>query len=128
MATRQKVMVVDDEYDIVHIIRKHLEKWGFSVDTYTNPLYALQMFKDNPDRYSVLMTDIAMPEMRGSRLANLMLEVKADLKVIIMTAYEIDPEDIAVNLPIISHDDILKKPFSMVQVCDTVKRKLQAAH
>lgn len=121
-------MVVDDEYDIVHIIRKHLEKWGFSVDTYTNPLYALQMFKDNPDRYSVLMTDIAMPEMRGSRLANLMLEVKADLKVIIMTAYEIDPEDIAVNLPIISHDDILKKPFSMVQVCDTVKRKLQAAH
>ena len=128
MATRQRIMVVDDEYDIVHVIRRHLEKWGFSVDTFTNPLYALQVFKDNPDRYSVVLTDLAMPEIRGSRLANMMLEVKPNVKVIIMTAYEIEPQDIAINLATMTHDEILKKPFSMVEVCDAVRKQLRAAN
>lgn len=121
-------MVVDDEYDIVHVIRRHLEKWGFSVDTFTNPLYALQVFKDNPDRYSVVLTDLAMPEIRGSRLANMMLEVKPDVKVIIMTAYEIEPQDIAINLATMSRDEILKKPFTMLEVCGAVKKQLRAAN
>ena len=128
MATRQRIMVVDDEYDIVHVIRRHLEKWGFSVDTFTNPLYALQVFKDNPDRYSVVLTDLAMPEIRGSRLANMMLEVKPDVKVIIMTAYEIEPQDIAINLATMSRDEILKKPFTMLEVCCAVKKQLRATN
>lgn len=121
-------MVVDDEFDIVHVVRRHLEKWGYSVDTFTNPLYALQVFRSSPDRYSVVLTDLAMPEMRGTRLANLMLEAKPTINVIIMTAYEIEPEDIALNLPIVTRDEILKKPFSMNEVCSRVKKKLQAKH
>jgi two-component system, cell cycle response regulator CpdR len=128
LASRQRIMVVDDEYDIVHVIRRHLEKWGFSVDTFTNPLYALQVFKDNPDRYSVVLTDLAMPEIRGSRLANMMLEVKPDVKVIIMTAYEIEPQDIAINLATMSRDEILKKPFTMLEVCGAVKKQLRATN
>ncbi|HKU50505.1 MAG TPA: response regulator [Nitrososphaera sp.] len=128
MASSQKIMVVDDDYDICHIVRKQLEKWGYSVDTFTNPVYALQVFRDNPKMYSLVVTDLAMPEMRGSRLANLMLELKPSLNVIIMTAYEIAPEDIAVNLTVITHDEILQKPFSITQICGAVKKKLQAAH
>jgi DNA-binding response OmpR family regulator len=62
-------MIIDDEYDIVHIVRKHLENWGYSVDTFTDPLFAFQMFKDNPDRYSIILTDIRMPEISGIALA-----------------------------------------------------------
>ncbi|TLY01201.1 MAG: response regulator, partial [Thaumarchaeota archaeon] len=72
MSDNRKIMVVDDEYDIVHVVRRHLEKWGFSVDTFTNPLFALQMFKDNPDRYSVALLDIRMPELNGIALAKMM--------------------------------------------------------
>lgn len=120
-------MVVDDEYDIVHIIRRHLEKWGFSVDTFTNPLYALQIFKDNPDRYSVVLTDLGMPEIRGTRLAKKMLEIKADVKIIVMTAYDIDPQDLNLNLGTITRGEILKKPFSMIEVCGAVKKQLRSA-
>jgi DNA-binding NtrC family response regulator len=122
-----KIMVVDDEYDIVHIVRKHLERWGYSVDTYTNPAFALQIFRDSPNRYSMILTDIRMPEMSGVTLASLMRKVKPDVKIVIMTAFEVEPDDLVMNLPTITHEDILKKPFSLVQICDAVKRQLTNA-
>lgn len=118
-------MVVDDEYDIVRIVQRHLERWGFDVDTFTNPLYALEIFKKNSGRYSVILTDINMPEMRGTALARLMQRVKPDTKVVIMTAYEIEPEDLSINLPTITHDQILKKPFSLLEICGAIKKQLQ---
>lgn len=120
-----RIMVVDDDYDIVHVVRRHLEKWGLSVDTFTNPLFALQMFKDNPGRYSVALLDIRMPEMSGIALAELMLKAKPDAKIVIMTAYEIVAEDMKHSLPTISRDDILKKPFTLIQVCNAVKKQLK---
>ena len=120
-------MVVDDEYDIVHIVRRYLERWGFSVDTYTNPAYALQIFRGNPERYSVILTDIMMPEMSGVTLATQMRKIKPDVKIVIMTAYEIEPDDLAMHLPTITHDDILKKPFNLIQICEAVKRHLSLA-
>lgn len=122
-----RIMVVDDDLDIVHIVRKYLEKWGFSVDTFTNPLFALQMFKDNPDRYSVALLDIRMPEISGVGLAALMLKAKPDAKIIIMTAYDIFAEDLKQSLPSIKHGDILKKPFTMIQVCTAVKKHIKTS-
>ena len=118
-------MVVDDEYDIVHVVRRYLERGGFSVDTFTNPLYALEMFKQKPDRYSTLLTDINMREIRGTALGRAMKQVKPSLNVIIMTAFDIEPEDLAINLPAIKHGDILRKPFTMNQVCAAVQKNMQ---
>jgi DNA-binding response OmpR family regulator len=118
-------MVIDDEYDIVHVVRRHLEKCGFDVDTFTNPLYALEMFKQKPDRYSTILTDINMREIRGTALARVMKQLRPSLNVIIMTASEMGPEDLAINLPTIKQDDILRKPFTMDQVCCAVQKHLK---
>lgn len=120
-------MAVDDEFDIVFIIRRYLEKWGFEVDTFTNPQYALEIFKANPERYSLLLTDIRMPEMSGIRLAKLVQEIKPSMKVVIMTAYEVAPSELNEHLPTITHDDILRKPFKLLQICAAVKKQLQSA-
>jgi DNA-binding response OmpR family regulator len=118
-------MAVDDEVDIVFIIRRYLEKWGFSVDTFTDPNFALQTFKAHPDRYSLALLDIRMPEMSGIQLASLMLKVKPSMKVVIMTAYEVEPEDLELNLPTIKRNDILRKPFVLVQICNAVKKHIK---
>ncbi|HEY3094681.1 MAG TPA: response regulator [Nitrososphaera sp.] len=120
-----RIMVVDDEVDIVFIIRRHLEKWGFDVDTFTDPQFALQTYKDHADRYSVALVDIRMPEMSGIDLANRMLKVKPEMNVVIMTAFEVEPDELALNLPMVKRDDILKKPFTLVQVCNAVKKQLK---
>jgi CheY-like chemotaxis protein len=112
LSDKGRVMVIDDDFDIVYIVRRYLQKWGYEVDTFTNPLYALQIFRENPERYFIVLTDIRIPEMTGTRLAKLMQEIKPNVKVIIMTAYEVEPDDLAYNLPMIKHDDILRKPFT----------------
>jgi CheY-like chemotaxis protein len=120
-------MVVDDEYDVLYIVRRHLEKWGFEVDTFSDPYHALQVFKQNQDRYSLVLTDIRMPEMSGIALAAMILKVKPDCKIVIMTAFEILADELKISLPTIKHDDILQKPFTQNQVCNAVKKHLQAA-
>jgi len=120
-------MVVDDEFDIVMIIRRYLEKWGFEVDTFTNPAYAYEVFRANSERYSLLLTDIRMPEMTGIRLAKLVQEIKPSMKAVIMTAYELTPADLSEHLPSISHDEILQKPFRLLQICTAIKKQLQTA-
>jgi len=122
-----KILVVDDEFDIVFIVRKHLEKWGYSVDTFTDPTNAYKAFKNNPTNYSMAILDIRMPEMSGITLAAMIKKIKPDFKVVIMTAFEILAEDLEVSLPTINRDDILRKPFSMTEVCGSVKRHLQTA-
>jgi len=127
MAKSHKIMVVDDEFDIPHIVRRYLEKWGFSIDIFTNPLYAYQQFKKNPDAYSVIILDIQMPEMNGVELAAMMLKAKPDAKIIIMIAYEITAAELMASLPKIKSDDILRKPFRLMQICNAVKKRMQTA-
>ena len=120
-----RIMAVDDEVDIVFVIRRYLEKWGFGVDTFTDPIYALETFKAHPGRYSIAFLDIRMPEMTGITLANRMLKIKPDMNIVIMTAYEVTPDELHEHLPTISHNDILQKPFRLVQICGAVKKHLE---
>ena len=127
MAMRHRIMVVDDEYDVLYIVRRHLEKWGFEVDTFSDPYHALQVFKQDQDRYSLVLTDIRMPEMSGIALAAMILKVKSDCKIVIMTAFEILANELKSSLPTLKNDDILQKPFTQTQVCNAVKKHLHAA-
>ena len=128
MSSRYKIMVIDDEFDILQIIRRYLEKWGFSVVTFSNPLLALQQFKDDPNAYSVVLLDIRMPELSGVALAAMMQKVKPDVKLIIMTAFEIFADDLKLSLPLIKSNNILRKPFKLVEICTAVKKQLQITH
>ena len=124
MSNHRKIMVVDDEIDILFIVRRYLEKWGYEVDTFSDPLHALQIFQANPDRFMLVLTDVRMPEMTGIQLAHLMLKVQPDTKIVIMTAYDISPNEFGLQLPTITHQDILQKPFKLAQVCGAVKKQL----
>ena len=63
MLKMKKILIVDDEPDVTITLRKVLEKNGFIVDSYENPLLALDNFK--PHYYDLLILDIKMPEMNG---------------------------------------------------------------
>jgi DNA-binding response OmpR family regulator len=127
MPEHGKIMAVDDESDILIIVRRHLELWGFSIDTFTNPLHALKEFKARPDAYSVVLLDVRMRKMSGLELAKMMRQTKPDVKIVLMTAFEVFAEDLKISLPNINSDDILRKPFSVTQVCEAVKRQLHTA-
>ena len=60
---KNRVLLVDDEPDVVYLVKKSLERNGFVVDAYTDPLLALQNFKGGV--YSLLLLDIKMPKTNG---------------------------------------------------------------
>lgn len=119
------VMVVDDEPDILKVVEIALVRWGYKVDGFTDPERALKQFKDHPSKYSLIITDVRMPTMSGVEFARNAKRIRPDIKVLVMTAFEVDQE-LKVALPSIERD-FLQKPFHTAEVCAAVKRCLLAA-
>lgn len=125
MASEHRIMIVDDEIDILTIVRRILEKWAFEVDTFSNPLNAYEVFKSNPKRYALALIDLRMPEISGISLAVMLRKIRKDIKIIIMTAYDISINDIQSDAPELKPLSILRKPFVQKQICDAVKKQVQ---
>lgn len=118
-------MIVDDEIDILTIVRRILEKWGFEVDTFSNPLNAYEVFKSAHKRYALALIDLRMPEINGIALAVMLRKIRKDIKIMITTAYDISINDIQADAPELKPLSILRKPFVQKQICDAVKKQVQ---
>ena len=79
-------MLVDDEPDIVYLVKKGLGRKGLEVDAYTNPLLALQNFKSS--LYFLLVIDIKMPKIDGIELFNKIEKEDNKVKICFFSASE----------------------------------------
>ena len=79
-----KILVVDDEQDIVFTLKTILNEAGFSVDAFTNPSVAFEMFR--PEKYELIILDIRMPGINGFELYMKLLEQDSSIKVLFLTA------------------------------------------
>ena len=79
-------MLVEDELDIVYLVTTGLERKGFAVDCYIDPVLALQNFKDG--LYHLLILDIKMPKMGGIELFNRIEKEDDKVKVCFFSASE----------------------------------------
>ena len=59
----KRVLLVDDEPDLNLTLKMVLEENGFKVDSFTDPLLALENFKEQDGMYDMIILDIKMPEM-----------------------------------------------------------------
>jgi CheY-like chemotaxis protein len=84
-------LLVDDEYDIIRLVRMVLESKGFLVDAYTDPIFALSDFEEG--LYDLLLLDIRMPEMNGLELYQKMKQIDSNAKVCFITASELFYEE-----------------------------------
>jgi DNA-binding NtrC family response regulator len=127
MSDVPRIMVVEDEEDLLKMVEIYLRRWGFTVDGFTSPTEALEHFEKNHAIYSLVLTDIRMPEMTGLELAGFVNKIKPDIKVILMTAFDISQRDLETTLPIVEYSSILLKPFRLAEICNAVKKQLQVA-
>jgi len=104
-------MAVDDEPDILEVIRLILARLDLKVDPFTSPYDALERLKKEP--YDVVLTDIRMPLLNGIELAREIKKVRPQTRVLFMSAFE-TPLTIA-NAGV-KENDIIAKPFSIVQL------------
>jgi len=117
-------MVVDDEEDILRLIQKALEKYGFAVEALSDSMKALDFYMSSPDSYVLIITDMRMPGMNGLELSEQIWAVRPSMKILFMTAYF--AEELNAKNRIIYKRDIVQKPFSLQRICDEVKLRLPA--
>ncbi len=83
----ENVLVVDDEEQMVFLMRKILERLGYRVTALSSSLETLELFKKDPQRYDLIITDLTMPHLTGDRLASEVLAIRPDMSVIIASGY-----------------------------------------
>ncbi len=84
----KRVLLVDDEPDLNLTLKMILEDKGFKVDSFTDPLLALQNFKEQAGMYDMIILDIKMPEMNGFELYRQIKKIDNKVKVCFLTAGE----------------------------------------
>jgi two-component SAPR family response regulator len=117
-----KLLVVDDNSDTVQVLKIGLIKNRFLIDAYTNPNEALQNFKSNPKDYCLLLSDIRMPALSGIQLARKVKEINRDVKIILMTSFEIRDNEFSKVFPSIHVDGFVQKPISINDLTNKILR------
>jgi len=116
----ERILVIDDEQNIVNMEQDILNELGYKVVAKTSSMEALMLFQEAPDEFDLVITDIIMPVMAGDQLAQKILELRSDIPIIMCTGYNkyiTEGQDKGIR-------EYLLKPFSMSLLAETVRKVL----
>jgi DNA-binding response OmpR family regulator len=116
MPNNKKILLVDDEPDIIDSLKIGLEDNGFAVDTYTDSALALSDFKTNV--YDLVLLDVKMPKMNGFELYEKLREKDSKVNVCFITAHEVYYESLREIFPDMNCDCYVKP----INIDDLVRR------
>ena len=108
-----RLLVVDDDSDIVDVLKLGLLRKGFLVDGFTNPEEALYGFNSNAKAYCLVLSDIRMPYLSGIQLARKVKDINSGVKVVLMTSFEIRDSEFSKVFPSTHVDGFVQKPIDI---------------
>jgi len=99
-----------------------LGRLGYRVTARTNSVEALDLFRQTPDEFDLVITDMTMPDMTGDVLARNLISIRPDIPIIVCTGYseKINP-DIVKEIGI---KELAMKPVVMKDVAQMIERIL----
>lgn len=118
----ENILFVDDEPEITFMAKKMLENLGYKVTIKSDSISALEEFKNEPEKYSLLVTDQNMPKVSGTELAFSMKKINPGLKVIIITGYSDNLSDD--TLTQIGISEVILKPMRLDDFSKIIRRVL----
>jgi DNA-binding response OmpR family regulator len=125
LARGAKLLLVDDELDVMQSFKKGLEMEGYTVDGYTDSELALANFM--PNTYHLLILDINMPKIDGFKLFQQLEKKDPKAKVCFVTAYETYFEAFKEIFPDLDIGYFVKKPISLKDLGKKVELMLSKA-
>jgi CheY-like chemotaxis protein len=88
MSSSRSIIVVDDELELASLFKAFLKNEGYDVVSFTDPVLALEYYKETADKHSLIITDLRMPGICGIDLAKSIREIDSKIKIFLMTAFE----------------------------------------
>ncbi len=124
-AGRERILMADDEPALLDIGRRMLERLGYQVTTFTDPVAALEAFRSAPDRYDLAITDMTMPDLTGDRLATEIKNIRPGFPVILCTGFsERINTEVAAGMGI---DRYIEKPLNKRDIARAIRDVLAKA-
>lgn len=119
---KERILVVDDEPDLLEIEGSLLTRLGYTVSTETKSPEALETFRAEPESFDLIITDQTMPNLTGDELARAMLKIRPGIPIILCTGYTSTlstDEAYAIGIK-----EFLAKPLSERDIAETVRHIL----
>lgn len=116
------ILLVDDNTVDLHSIHQLLVNLGYDVTSTTDSQEALSMFRNEPDKFDMIITDQFMPRMKGHELVNSVRAIRKDIPVIVCSGSEGALQEMQEQMR--DFQEFLLKPFSRSELADTIHRIL----
>jgi len=121
LATDPTIWLIDDDEDLLHALQQGLELEGFCVRSSLTTNQAMSHISN--DTYSVIVSDIMMPDISGMKLLEQVVDIDAAFPVILMTGHGDVP--LAVEAIQKGAYDFLEKPFPVLRLVEVIRRALE---
>lgn len=116
------VLFIDDEQALVDLGKKMLEHLGYEVTVRTSSIEALELFRNQPDRFDLIITDFTMPNMTGDKLAQEVMRLRPGLPVILCTGFSDRISEMKAKA--LGIQEFVMKPFDLNALAQTIRRAL----
>ena len=116
----KRILIVDDEPDVNLALRIVLEENNFIVDSFNDPLLALENFKAN--LYDVLILDIKMPKKDGFELYKEIMKIDNKVKVCFLTAGDVNYSSLKDTFPTLNENQFIRKPIENTELIRRVNK------
>jgi len=125
-ATNQMmVQIVDDEFDILNIIKFYLQRAGLNVFGFTDPNLALEHFRINCKDYILVVSDIRMPGINGFEFVRKVRKISPAIKVLLMSAFEVNSTELSIGLGGAKIEGFIQKPISLRELSGMIQKQLE---
>jgi len=123
----ERILFVDDEPFQVDLASKNLGRLGYAVTVITSSEQALELFRQSPNDFDIVITDMTMPKMTGDVLIEKIRTIRPEIPVILCTGYDNQrmTDDVMARLKVHA---VLMKPPSIEQMSRTIRSALDTRH
>ena len=109
----ESLLVVDDEEMITTMMQKMLSAIGYQVETCNSSMDALAIFKRNPGKYDLLISDLTMPDLTGIELIQEIRELRSGFPTILMTGFSGDELEDLSEQQVVLHKPLIKRTLAV---------------
>lgn len=117
-------MIIDDDIDNLQLVKDTLQYGGFETYDFNNPKLALEVFKEDPDLYDLILTDVRLKEMDGRLLYKEIKRLRPYANILVFTAFELDLDDFKKICHSFSEEHVIHKPVTMESLVGKVRHTI----
>jgi CheY-like chemotaxis protein len=122
----ETVMIVDDERSLVALTKEMLAGLGYEPVGFESSSAALQAFRAEPQRFDLILTDEAMPDLVGTELAHEVRRIQPTLPIILMSGH--GGAQLTRRAAAVGAKEVLRKPLQGRDLAESLARVLGSAH